>query len=159
MDHAGLNELVRRVTSSGGNSDFTCDYRTFGLPIVSSVTWVIVDLYEGVSGVGLFGAICGLPTLYDYWLQHKQAVAEQETQRKRTEAALQRDFSEVVQFSLCMMADPKGLANVAKGDPKREFSYTTLFEMKVEDLVKVSAAAAALSPPALSLPVPTRRRC
>ena len=139
----GLNELVRRISLIADDSDFTCDYQTFGLPLVSVVKFVIVDLYNGLSGVGLFGAICALPTLYEYYTAHKEALATEAEKQKEREAGLARDFSELVQFSLCMIQDavekdgktPKLDSN---GNPERLFSYTTLFEMKVEDLVKSS---------------------
>jgi hypothetical protein len=45
----------------------------------------------------------------------------------------------LVQFSLCMMQDKRD--GKTKRVVGREFSYTTLFEMKVQDLVKSSYSA------------------
>ena len=36
----------------------------FHADAVNMVTYVYTDLYEGMSGVGVFGVIAGLPTLY-----------------------------------------------------------------------------------------------
>lgn len=119
----GLNELLQHFLGSRGASDFSCEYRTFGFQIVSLVKWVVVDLYEGISSVGIFGAICGLPTAYEMWNAHQMQLAEEKEQQQQNAATLERDFMEIVQFSLC---------RIQQG----EFSYTTMFEMKLKELVK-----------------------
>ena len=118
----GLNELLQNLIGSR-DSDFSCEYRTFGFKIAALVKWVVVDLYEGISGVGVFGAICGLPTAYEMWTEHQNKLAKEKEQQLQDAQTLERDFMEVVQFSLCKMQ-------------RGEFSYTTMFEMTLKELVK-----------------------
>jgi Ca2+-binding EF-hand superfamily protein len=120
----GLNVLLRNLIDSRNTSDFSCEYQTFGFKIAALVKWVVVDLYEGLSGVGIFGAICGLPTAYEMWNQRQAKLAEDREQQQKDALTLERNFMEVVQFSLCRMNE------------QNVFSYTTMFEMNLKDLVK-----------------------
>ena len=121
-----MNELLQNMIGSR-DSDFSCDYRTFGFKIPALVKWVLVDLYEGISGVGVFGAICGLPTAYEMWNEHQDKLAKEKERQLQDAQTLERDFMEVVQFSLCKMQ-------------QGEFSYTTMFEMTLKELVKSKKA-------------------
>eukprot|EP01052_Picozoa_sp_SAG31_P021240 SAG31_NODE_1632_length_7694_cov_12.123239_2_plen_519_part_00 len=139
-----LHEIIQRVSFSesleGGHS---CDYRTFTLPLVGVVKFIFVDWWESHGrSLGIVGILWGLPLLWEYWQQYQAAVEEQQKKQKLDEAAQARDFSEVVQFSLCFLSNPKDPNDpneelaVERGDPRRVLSYTTLFEVRVKDLVK-----------------------
>lgn len=120
-----FNMLLRTMIGSSCRNayDFSCEYRTFGFKIAALAKWVVVDMYEGVSGVGIFGAICGLPTAYQMWNEHQIDLAKEKKQQHEDEATLQRDFMEVVQFSLCKLQ-------------RDRFTHTTMFEMDLKTLVK-----------------------
>ena len=96
MGSCRLNEIVKMMAQQTSD-DFTCGFCIFHVNAVYMVTYVYTDLYEGMSGLGVFGIIAGLPTLYEYYGEYKSKKAEEERVRRDRDASTERDFSDTVQ--------------------------------------------------------------
>ena len=96
MGSCRLNEIVKMMAQQTSD-DFTCGFRIFHVNAVYMVTYIYTDLYEGLSGLGLFGIIAGLPTLYEYYGEYKSKKAEEERVRRDRDASTERNFSDTVQ--------------------------------------------------------------
>ena len=76
-----------------------------------------------------------LTSTFRYYAEYKSKQAEEERVQRDRDASTERDFSDTVQFSLCMME--------RRGGGKAIFKYTTLFEVPLRDLVKSSVSTLA----------------